>query len=688
MKHRLQKRGGAALLALALCLSLVIPAWAAEPSADLSTEAQTAVTYAAQYGAADSIQYALWQDGAVTLTGHAGAYSRTENRALTDDDLYGIGSVSKMYTTAAVMRLAEQGKLSLDAPVTRYLPKFTMADERYKQITVRMLLNHSSGLMGTSSSDAFLFDDPDQSATEDLLTRLSTQRLKADPGAYSVYCNDGFTLAELVVEAVSGKDFMDYVRANLLTPAGLDNTYAPQDSFDTARLAKTYADTTDTRALPQDTIGIVGTGGLYATASDMAAFGGALTGTGLLAARSTSAMAGPEYDKGLWPDGSLGAVSYGLGWDSVESYPFSQSNIQVLVKGGDTLRYHAAMMVVPAYHMAVAVLSSGGVSTYNEMAAARILIAALAAKGVTVDESVPAFPDAAPAAMPSDLPAASGYYGSSVQQMKLAVAADGTMTIHSLTYPQAPEQTFTYCSDGSFRDASGAALLKLVQETNGQTYLYEQAYTPIPGLGVLPTADYAAVKLPDNQPDAQAQAAWDAAAVMDFVPMNERYSSQVYLALSQAQTSSQTSETVPGYISADRIISATQALYTPQIPGLYGRDGSDLTLTEKNGVMWLQTDSDLYMASSGLIDLFTGGGWSYTTVQTDGYARWYKTGAAAGQTMTVQLPADAGFWVYDADGKLTASSVLWGDTKAVLPAGGLVVFAGDAGARFHLRFTA
>lgn len=675
------------LLVLALCLSLVIPAWAQEPSADLTAAAQTAVAYAAQYGAADSIQYALWQDGSVTLTGHAGSYSRTENRALTDDNLYGIGSVSKMYTTAAVMRLAEQGKVSIDAPVTRYLPKFTMADPRYKQITVRMLLNHSSGLMGTSSSGAFLFDDPDQSATNDLLERLSTQRLKADPGAYSVYCNDGFTLAELVVEAVSGQDFMEYVRTNLLTPAGLDDTYAPQDSFDTSRLAKTYADTTDIRALPQDTVGIVGTGGLYATASDVASFGGALTGTGLLTSQSTSAMAVPEYKNGIWPSWALGAVSYGLGWDSVQWYPFSQSGIQVLVKGGDTLRYHAALMVVPAYHMAVSVLSSGGVSTYDEMAAARILIAALAAKGVAVDETVPAFPTVTTTAMPKELTADSGYYGSSMQQLHLTVTADGTMTIHSLTYPQVPDQTFTYRNDGSFRDASGTALLKLVQERNGQTYLYEQAYTPIPGLGVLPTSDYAAVKLPDNQPDAAAQAAWDAASTMDFVPVNEPYSSQVYLALSQASTGSMT-EAVPGYISADRIVSTTQALYTPQVPGLYGRDGSDLTLTEKNGVAWLQTDSDLYMETTGVTDLFTGGGWSYTTVQADGYARWFKTGAAAGETMAVKLPSDVGFWVYDADGKLTASSVLWGDTTAVLPKGGLVVFAGDAGARFHLHFTA
>ena len=54
--------------------------------------------------------------------------------------------------------------------------------------------------------------------------------------------------------------------------------------------------------------------------------------------------------------------------------------------------------------------------------------------------------------------------------------------------------------------------------------------------------------------------------------------------------------------------------------------------------------------------------------------------------MTVQLPEEAGFWVYDAQGQVTASSVLWDDTAAELPEDGLVVFAGDPGARFHLSF--
>ena len=145
------KRIGSLLTAGALALSLVtLPAGAAEAAPALGETAQAAAQAALTAGGAQSIQYALWQDGEIILTGHAGNYSRTENRALTDDILYGVGSVSKTYTAAAVLKLVDEGKVELDAPVTAYLPDFTMADGRYTDITVRMLLNHC--LLYTSPS--------------------------------------------------------------------------------------------------------------------------------------------------------------------------------------------------------------------------------------------------------------------------------------------------------------------------------------------------------------------------------------------------------------------------------------------------------------------------------------------------------------------------------------------------------
>ena len=75
------------------------------------------------------------------------------------------------------------------------------------------------------------------------------------------------------------------------------------------------------------------------------------------------------------------------------------------------------------------------------------------------------------------------------------------------------------------------------------------------------------------------------------------------------------------------------------------------------------------------------------TIQSNGYARWYKADpAAAGKTMTVSVPRDAGFWVYNAKGYVTASSVLWNSTSAKLSEGDMIVFAGNPGAKFQLTF--
>ena len=674
-------------LALTLAMSLTVPALAAEDTAETADPVEAALAAAETYGATTSIQYALWKDGEIVSTGGSGVYSKTENRALTDDILYGVGSVSKIYTTVAVLQLAEKHRLSLDAPVTRYLKDFKMADPRYKDITVRMLLNHSSGIMGTGLGGAMLFGEADTSATDGLLESLSTQRLVADPGAYSVYCNDGFTLAELVVEAVSGLDFMDYVDKYILDPIGLDDTFAPGGDFDVSRLAKTYRGD-DTRALPADSLNAIGAGGIYATASDLAAFGGALTGTELLSQSSLDAMAYPEYSRGIWPEDTLDSLAYGLGWDNMEWYPFCQSDIQALVKGGDTLYYHAGLVVLPEHDMAAAVVSSGGVSTYNEMVANQLLIAALAKEGVSVDESIPALPAAEPAAMPADLLKNAGYYGSTSAQYQVSLTEDGKLTMHYLNYPTTiPDQTFTYHSDGTFRDATGTAYMSFVKEENGQVYLYQKTVSGLPGLGALPVSNYAAVKLPDNPLTPEVQAAWDDILTMGVLPMDEPYNSQTYAALADS-AAGETPELVPGYMGSMRIVDAATALFEIQLPGVGGRDGLDYHVEDRDGVTWIIARGSAYMDASAVPELFTGSGTAYTTVQEDGYARWYTVSdGAAGKTMTVQLPEDAGFWVYDAAGQVTASSVLWNDTSVVLPEDGVLVFAGDPGARFHLSFT-
>ena len=81
-------------------------------------------------------------------------------------------------------------------------PEFKGPKERYKEITVRMLMNHTSGIMGSSTTNGMLYEDNDTRYHDELLQSLAEQRLKADPGAYAAYCNDGFGLLEIIVENV------------------------------------------------------------------------------------------------------------------------------------------------------------------------------------------------------------------------------------------------------------------------------------------------------------------------------------------------------------------------------------------------------------------------------------------------------------------------------------------------------
>jgi len=673
------QRGTVWLLLLTLLLSLCPAAFAGETQ---EAAALAAAQAAMDYGGAVSIQYALWQDGEIVYAGHAGVYSKNENRALTDDTLYGIGSISKVYTAAAVLQLAERGRLQLDQPVTRYLPEFRMADPRYRQITVRMLLNHSSGLMGAAGPNSFLLGDNSYDATDGLLDRLRTQTLQADPGAYSVYSNDSFSLAQLVIEAVSGLDYTDYLRRYLTGPLHCEDTLTPSDSFDRSRLAKGYLPAEALLPLPEETLAVAGCGGIYATASDLAAFGGALCGDSLLNKTSREAMAADEFLRGLWPKDSVGygSLAYGLGWDSVHMFPFSQNGIQALVKGGDTLVYHGGLVVLPEYRMAAAVLSSGGSSTYDQLAAAKLLINALAEQGIVLEETG-SLDEAAPAPMPEELRDLSGYYANSVQTGRVDLSAGGVMTL-SLG---GVDQQFTYRADGSFRDPDNTVLLRLVEEDNGRVYLYQRNFASLPGLAGVSMADYVLQRLPETETDPETLSAWQAREGKIYLALGERYTSSMYPFGGVFAAVSLTGSP-EGYMGSCRLTDPNTAVSVIQIPGTGSRDGGTVVMENREGVEYLSLNGGLYQDAASVPE-GSAAGRSVCTIQPEGQARWYCIGSCAGRTMTVTLPEHGGFCVYDGAFQLTASSYACGDTTVTLPEAGFCVYAGDPGSRFEITMT-
>lgn len=192
-----------------------------------------------KYGVS-GVQYAIMDHGNIVLSDSVGVKNKATNEPITKDTMFGIGSTSKMYVSAATMMLVDAHKVDIDQPLTTYIKDFKMSDERYKQITPRMLLNHSSGLYGAHYKNSMLFNNNDTENHDELLLRLQSETLKSNPGEYSVYTNDGFQLLEILVERVSGLSYTDFLAKHMSTPLGLKSTKTPLDQFDRQKLSKTY----------------------------------------------------------------------------------------------------------------------------------------------------------------------------------------------------------------------------------------------------------------------------------------------------------------------------------------------------------------------------------------------------------------------------------------------------------------
>ena len=631
-----------------------------------------------------SIQYAMMDSGEIVESGVGGVYSKQENRLLTTENLFGIGSTSKMFTTAAMMRLADQGKVDLGCPVTDYIPEFTMADARYKDITVRMLLNHSSGLMGSTYGNGFLFDDADTQAHDTLLADLATQTLKADPGAFSVYCNDGFTLAEIVIERVSGMSFTDFIHQEITGPLGMAHTKTMQDDFDRSSIVRTYNPSAPEQETPTDAVNIIGTGGVYATAEDLCRFAQIFTGEAdILTDAAREATFHREYADGQWLDVESNVVGYGLGWDSVDLYPFNLYGIQAVTKGGDTLLMHNSLIVLPEYGLSAAVSSSGGSSSYCQMLATSLLLDQLEQKGVITERlsALDSFTPAEQTALDADMKQYEGLYGDSTSLMRLTMDDAGTLTLTN-AYAPTQAQTYLYCGDGLFKHETGALELRFIEQ-NGRTYLTYRGYSAIDGLCDVVSETYYLEKLPENAVTDEMQAAWAAREGKAYVSVTDKASSQLYMSgLPMLGIG-----TVDGYLLSNPLTSGSRADVAIQIPMMGGRDTSPFVFETIDGAEYVHYTDGLYMDISAVPDIYTGTQ-SHLTIQPNGYNRWYNLPEVLdGKTMSIQGSESTGFVVFNAAGQTVNQSAVTGDTQVILPGGGAIVFCGDAGDRINLTIS-
>jgi D-alanyl-D-alanine carboxypeptidase len=307
----------------------------------------------------------------VVVSGYA---DQATGRAMKPGMPYYLGSVSKTYTAAVILRLAEEGRLSLADPLTRYIPELTVADG----VTIEQLLNHTSGLKDFYS---YLYFRPDRAEMIDLVTRSWTQAEVVGlinrfgqwfpAGTDWTYSSTNYYLLGMVIERVTSMALPEAYRHYVYHPLELESTWLAWHEDAKAPLPTGYlgsvaswphsamfGDLGSTTELERSPIEW-GAGGLAATASDAATFlQGIMTGR-LLTAASRDAMTrfrptpslGVIDENDVGPDGD----GYGLGLVSMV-----RRGLQLIGHGGLFTGHTAGLWYVPACRTTIALYFNRG----------------------------------------------------------------------------------------------------------------------------------------------------------------------------------------------------------------------------------------------------------------------------------------------------------------------------------------
>jgi CubicO group peptidase (beta-lactamase class C family) len=258
-----------------------------------------------------------------------------------------IASVSKSFTALAVMQLVEAGKVRLDEPVTMYLTDFRVDDPRGSRITVRQLLNQTSGLTDLTLREKSL---PQPDSPRGAVARARQATLASDPGTEHHYTNSNYHLAGRLVEVVSGQPFDEYLRRHVFVPLGMNDSAAiTATTVYKGHKGHLYAYGA-TPAVTEPARFVAGSDGVVTTAQDIARWLVLQRGAGgprIVSAGSLTAMH-TSCDK-RW--------EYGMGWHT-------EDNGRVY-HDGVWFTFTASELLLPDGY-AVAVLGDSGIGFGNE----------------------------------------------------------------------------------------------------------------------------------------------------------------------------------------------------------------------------------------------------------------------------------------------------------------------------------
>src|ERR1700689_1094324 len=175
------------------------------------------ISAALRSSGAPSVSVAVVQHGEIVYAKAFGQANIAENRPADASTRYAIGSVSKQFTSAALLLLAEQGKISLDDKVAKYFPDLTRA----REVTIRELLSHTSGYEDYAPQDYIIPDWTRPITPGEILNQWAKKPLNFDPGTRWQYSNTNYVIAGQIFEKVAGQPLVAFLRAKIFQPLGM-----------------------------------------------------------------------------------------------------------------------------------------------------------------------------------------------------------------------------------------------------------------------------------------------------------------------------------------------------------------------------------------------------------------------------------------------------------------------------------
>ena len=280
-----------------------------------------------------------------------GFADREAGTPMTQDTLVQIASANKGMIALAMMQLVEQGLVDLDAPVTRYLPTFSMDDERAADITVRQVLSHTSGIPASAGGDPVR----DEQGLAREVAALADSKLRFAPGTGYEYANAGYAVALLIVQTVSGMPYDQYLTTRVFEPLRMARSTFDVSTANEWGLTTSYSKYSG--VVSPGPLAPYPTGGVMTSAGDIGHYlvallnGGTYEGTQVISPASIAQ---------IWtPEPASGGEAYGFGWGEMYVQGMRLlSHAGDIGAGGGYGSSGSQFLLVPERRLAVGVLAN------------------------------------------------------------------------------------------------------------------------------------------------------------------------------------------------------------------------------------------------------------------------------------------------------------------------------------------